>query len=299
MFETYKQINRLSSIKDLWFGMFFLKAGLSLLIVIPFYLVNNTVLSSSLFSKTLINSWDFSIISEMFFGRGELISQYLIFVFIGAVIYVAIKQFINGGLYYLFVSGQFEKTDWRKFFAECGLGFNIHIKITIMMIFVYVLLLFAGMFFVNIIGMASGHLVGLPVVIMTGFKLLILALIILAASIFSDCARAAAAVYPDKPFREILTIASNYFKPSLKKLLVLYIITYAPFFIFWLLTEWLSLMAVSTIGGLIGIAIEIVLLQASSFTRSGQKLWYLICFGKKFRSKNQGRFLPEQATLEL
>ncbi|HHI03021.1 MAG TPA: hypothetical protein ENL22_05830 [candidate division Zixibacteria bacterium] len=299
MFGAFKQISLLSRIKDLWFGLFFLKAGLSLLIIIPFYLVNNGLLSSSLFSKTLINSWDFSVISEMFFGRSELISQYLIFVFIGAVIYVAIKQFINGGLYYFVVSGRLEKKDWREFFAECGLGFNIHIKITIMMIFVYILLLFAGMFFVNIIGMASGHLVGLPVLIMSGFKLLILALIILAASIFSDCARATATAYPEKSFREILTIASNHFKPSLRKLLILYIITYIPFFLFWLMSEWLSLTAVSSIGGLAGIGIELIFFQACSFTRTGQKLWYLICFGKDFRSKNQGRFLPEQITLGL
>lgn len=299
MIDIFKQISKLNKLKDLWFGLFFLKAGISLLIVIPFYLVNNSVLSSSLFSKTLIDSWDISVISEMFFGRGELISQFLIFVFVGAVIYVALKQFINGGLYYLFVSGRFEKADWRQFFAECGLGFNVHLKITIMMIFVYILLLFAGMFFVNIIGMASGHLVGMPVIVMTGFKLLILGLIIVAASIFSDCARASAAAYPDKPFREILTIASNYFKPTLKKLMILYILTYIPFFIFWILTEWLSLIVVGSIGGLIGIAIELILLQVCSFTRSGQKLWYLICFGKEFRSKNQGRFLPEQVRLEL
>ncbi|MCP4705739.1 MAG: hypothetical protein GY865_14160, partial [candidate division Zixibacteria bacterium] len=204
-----------------------------------------------------------------------------------------------GGLYYLFVSGQYDKINWREFFAECGLGFNINIQITIMMAFVYVLLLFAGMFFVNIIGMASGHLVGLPVVIMTGFKLMILGLIVLAASIFSDCAGAAAVVYPEKQFREILTTASGYFKPALKKLLILYIVTYIPFFIFWILTEWLALFVVGSVGGLIGIMLELVLFQICSFTRSGQKLWYLICFGKEFRSKNQGRFLPEQVTLGL
>jgi len=299
MIDYFRQIGKLNKLKDLWFGLFFLKAGLSLLLVIPFYLVNNAVLSSSLFSKTLIDSWDVSVLLEMFFGRGELIPQYLIFVFVGAIIYVAIMQFINGGLYHLFVSGRFEKPDWRQFFAECGSGFILHIKITVIMIFVYLLLLFAGMFFVNIIGMASGTLIGLPVVLMTGVKLLILALIILSASVFSDSARATAAAYPDKPFREILTIASIYFKPALKKLVILYIITYIPFFIFWLLTEWLALIVVGTIGGLIGIAIEIVLLQVCSFTRSGQKLWYLVCFGKEFRAKNQGRFLPEQVKLEL
>jgi len=299
MLNTFKQIRNLLKIRDVWFGLFILKAAFSLLLVIPFYLVNNGVLSASLYSKTLIDSWDFSVLSEMFYGRGELIPQYFIFLFIGAVIYVAIKQFINGGLYYLLISREFEKVDWKAFFAECGLRFNIHIKITVMMIFVYVLLLFAGMFFVNIIGIASGHLVGMPVVIMTGFKLLILGLIILAASIFSDCARAAAAAYPEKSFRELLSIASLYFKPSLKKLLVIFIITYIPYFIFWILAEWLSLAVVGSIGGLIGIMIEIILLQLCSFMRSGQKLWYLLSFGNEFRQNNQGRFLPKQVKLEL
>ncbi|MCP4706529.1 MAG: hypothetical protein GY865_18175, partial [candidate division Zixibacteria bacterium] len=116
MINIFKQIGKLKTIKDLWVGMYLVKAGLSLLIVIPFYLVNNAVLSSSLFSKTLIDSWDLSVFVEMFIGRGELVSQYLIFVFVGAIVYVAIIQFINGGLYYLFVSGQYDKINWREFF---------------------------------------------------------------------------------------------------------------------------------------------------------------------------------------
>ena len=134
MINRFKQMGRLLRIKDLWFGLYILKAGLALLMIIPFYLVNNAVLSSSLFSKSLLSNWDISVLIEMFIDRGELIPQYLIFVFVGAVIYVAVMQFVNGGLYYLFVSGQIEKPDWRQFFAECGMGFNINIKITIMMI---------------------------------------------------------------------------------------------------------------------------------------------------------------------
>jgi len=299
MIDIFKNIIRLKTVKDLWVGMYLIKAGLSLLIVIPFYLVNNAGLSSSLFSKPLIDSWDMSVIVEMFAGRGELVPQYFIFVFVGAIIFLAIKQFINGGLYYLFVSGKYDKIDWREFFAECGIQFNMNIKITLMMVFVYLLLLFAGMFFVNIIGMASGHLVGFPVIIMAGLKLLILGLIVLSASIFSDCARAAAVVYPEKEFREVLTVAAGYFRPALRHLLVLYMITYLPFLVIWILVEWVALIAVGSIGGLIGIFIELILLQLCSFSRSGQKLWYLICFGKEFRSKNQGRFLPEQVSLGL
>ena len=167
------------------------------------------------------------------------------------------------------------------------------------MIIVYALLLFAGMFFVNMIGMAAGHMVGTPVLIMTLFKLLILVLIILAASIFSDSVRAAAVAYPDKPFRELLQSGSEYFKQSLKRLFIIYIITFIPFFLIWILAEWSALFAVGTVGGLIGIFIEIILFQLTSFIRNGQKLWYLCCLGKDFRGKHQGRFLPEQATLDL
>ena len=103
---TFNQIRTLFKIRDLWIGLFILKAGFSLLLIIPFYLVNNSVLSSSHFSGSLINNWDFSVISEMFFGRGELVAAFILFIFIGLIIYIALMQFINGGLYYLFVSGR-------------------------------------------------------------------------------------------------------------------------------------------------------------------------------------------------
>jgi hypothetical protein len=299
MREVFRQIPILLKIRELWLGLYFLKFGLSLLVVIPFYLVNNSVLSSSIFSQTLIESWDFSVLIEMFFGRGEVFSQYLIFVFIGLVIYVAIWQFLNGGVYYLFVSGRLEKINWRDFFAECGIGFNMHLKITMMMLVVYALLLFAGMFFVNIISMAGGHLVGKAVLIMDLFKLSILMLIMLAASIFSDAVRATASAFLDKPFRENMKIASEYFKSALRRLFKIYLITFVSFLIFWGAAGWLSMSVIDGVGGLIGISIEIILFQMISFVRNGQKLWYLTCFGKDYISKYQGRFLPEQISLNL
>ncbi len=299
MRDVFRQFPVLLKLRELWLGLYLLKFGLSLLIVIPFYLVNNSVLSSSVFSRPLIDSWDFSVLTEMFFGRGEVFAQYLIFIFVGLVIYIAIWQFLNGGIYYLLVSGRFEKIDWRDFFAECGSGFNTHLKITMMMFVIYALLLFAGMFFVNIISVAGGHLVGKPVLVMFMFKLSILMLIMLAASIFSDAFRATVSAYPEKSLRESIRIASEYFKQALKRLLGVYMITFIPLLIFWLMAGLLSFSAISTIGGLVGISIEIIIFQFISILRTGQKLWYLTCFGKDYRSGNQGRFLPEQVSLNL
>jgi hypothetical protein len=295
----FKEIGKLKTIRRLWFGLYFFKFATALLFVIPIYLTTNSVLSSSRFSKTLASHWDISVILEMFFGRGELLPVYLALFFIAGVIYVALMQFVNGGLYYTIVSGRLENIDWKEFFAECGIGFNNHIKITILMLFVYVLLFIAGTFFVNILDMTGDDMIGFTVLVLMSFKGIILLLIILVASVFSDTARATATAYPDKNFREILKIASDFFRPAFFKIMLIFLATFISFVIVWGLFQWLAFAVLGAIGGLIGIVIELLLFQLISFTRTGQKLWYLLLFGKAYREKNQGRFLPEQVKLNL
>ncbi len=299
MKAIFKEIGRLKTIRNLWFGLYFFKFATALLFVIPIYLTTNSVLSSSHFSKTLVSHWDISVILEMFFGRGDLLPVYLALIFVGAVIYVALMQFVNGGLYYTIVSGRLENIDWKQFFAECGAGFNSHIKITILMMFVYVLLFVAGTFFVNVLDMTGDEMIGFTVMVLLLFKGFILLMIMLAASLFSDTARATAAAYPDKNFRDILKIASSYFRPTFFKMMLIFLATFIPFVIVWGLLQWLAFAILGAIGGLIGIALELLFFQLTSFTRTGQKLWYLLLFGKAYREKNQGRFLPEQVNLNL
>jgi len=299
MIDIFKHAGNLIKVKNLWLGLFLLKATLAFLFAVPFYLILNATLSPSIFSRTLVSYWDISVITEMFFGQGEIIPLYLLFISIGVIIYALIMQYINGGLYYLFISGRIDKINWQEFFAECGLRFNIHIKIMVFMAIVYFLLFMAGMFLINMISLAGGHLIGGPALILMLFKLLVMFIIFLAASIFSDSVRASSAAYPDKQFSELLKTASSYFKPSLGKLMRAYIVTYLPFLAFWAVTEWLALQSMGLLGGFMGIFLEFVLFQLSSSVRTGQKLWYLSYFGGDFREKNEGRFLPEQAELAL
>ena len=140
---------------------------------------------------------------------------------------------------------------------------------------------------------------GTPALIFGLIKLLIMLLILAAASVFSDSARAASAAFPEKGLRSLLKTASDFFKPRLFMLMKIYIITYFPFFLIWLLVEWLALGVTEGIGGLAGIGIEFFLFQAAAVSRTGQKLWYLLCLGSEFHSQYPGRFIPEQTELNF
>lgn len=299
MAEILRQFRRLFEIKSLCLFLYVFKAMMSVLMVLPFFVTFDSVLSPSHMAGNLIDSWDISVIVELLDQKGGSIGGLIAIIIVGMLIYLLLMQFINGGLYYAVVSRKFPRLNWREFFGECGVNFPAHLKITLLMMVVYSVLIPAGMFFVNIIGVAGGHLMGTPALIFTVFKLAVLLLILTAASIFSDSVRAALASYPDKKFRELLKVGADYFKPRLLKLLKVFLVTYIPFFLIWLLVEWLAMQSVNAIAGLVGIFLEFILFQMASAARTGQKLWYLIILGRDFRSVYPGRFIPEQAELKL
>lgn len=297
--DIVRHLTDLGRLRRLWAGLFILKLAFGLLLVLPFYLTVNSVLSTSVYSRALTESWSPGIVLELFGGRGELIPMYLAVIFFTALFYLAVMQYVNGGLYYLMISGRYHEIDWREFFAECGVCFGMHLKITMLMIPVYILLFVAGLFFVNIISLAGGDIIGTPVLIMNGLKIVILCLIMLAVSVFSDSARASAAAYPEKSFRAVLSTAADYFRPVFTRMAVVFVITYLPFLIIWLVTETLAWKVIGLGWGMVGVVFEFILFQLSAVARSGQKLWYLSVFGRDFRGKNQGRFLPQQTEMSF
>ena len=299
MRSAFSQMSSLLEIRRLWIYLYLFKATLSALLTLPFFVTCDAALSRSLFSKTLLGGWDVSVLIELYSQQSAALSPLIMTIIAGVILYVIMMQFLNGGLYYIVVSRKFNDAGWRDFFAECGSRFGTHVKIALLMLIVYSLLIPAGMFFVNIISFAGGHLVGTPAFIFNLFKLAILLLILLAASIFSDSVRAASAAFPDKGFKEMLRIGSDYFKPRLLKLLRIFIITYLPFLLIWLAVEWLALQSVAVLAGTAGLFIEFVLFQIAALSRTGQKLWYLLFLGRDFHSVNPGRFTPEQVELSL
>jgi len=286
------QLRNLIKIKSLWLYLYLLKAVISFLLILPFYMTFNSYLAPSLYAKTLTNSWDMSVIVELLGHSGEFIPGFIMTIIIGAIIFITIIQFINGGLYYVIVSGKYSEINWREFFAECGVNFGTHIKITLLMSVIYLVLIPAGLFFTNIIGMAGGHLIGKAALFLSLFRLVIMFLILLAVSVFSDVMRAATTA-------DVLKIASDYFRPRMFKLTGLFIVTWLPFFLVWLVVESLALVVIGLSLGIIGITIEFILFQISAVTRTGQKLWYLIILGHNFRMLNPGRFIPEQVELNF
>ncbi|MBN2227827.1 MAG: hypothetical protein JW763_10745 [candidate division Zixibacteria bacterium] len=299
MLDIIRQLPRVREARKLWLMLYLLKALLAFLLVLPFLFTVNADLARSAFAKTLMTGWDISVILELFGNAGELLPAFILMILAGTLVYMTIIQFLNGGVYYVIVSGHTSPINWREFFAECGACFLLHVKITLLMLLVYILLFSSSMFVVSLFGATGQNLMGTAALIMLLGKLLIVFLILLAASVFSDSARATVAAYPDRPFREILKTASTYFKPGFAALTGAYIITYLPFFILWALVEWLALKATGEIGGLVGIFLEFILFQLAAAVRTGQKLWFLFYLGQDFRKTNQGRFLPKQIELNL
>jgi len=299
MFPVLNQLRGLAALRSMWFFLYLLKAIIALLVSIPFFVTVDSILSSSIFGRSLLQTWDMSVFVELFSIKGDAVAPLLMTVFIGAIIYIILMQFINGGLYYAVVSRKFGQTSRRDFFAECGANIGTHIKITLIMMIVYALLIPAGMFFLNIISFAGGNIMGTPALLFALFRLLIMLIILTAASIYSDSARAAAAAHPDKGLKEILRQGSAFYKPRLMRMLLAYTITYLPFIMIWLVVEWLALNVTGGFGGMIGIIIEFILFQIAAVSRVGQKLWFLLFFGHEYHSVDPGRFLPEQTELKF
>lgn len=295
----FGHLKGLRALSQLWFGLYLLKMFCAALIVIPLFLVTNSVLGISEFSRTLLYEWDLSVIGELFRGKPDLMPYFMISMVSGTVLYVIVMQFFNGGIYYLVVSGEIKDIDWRKFFAECGQGFRAQLFITVLMIPLYLLIGISGIEFANLAGIIGGDHVGsVPVLIMM-IKLGIIGLILLMTSVFSDSARSSAAAHPDKTFREILKIASDYFRSRFFKMSLAYLVTFFPFVLIWLAVEGLALVVIGTGLGFPAVAVEFILFQISSLMRNGQKIWYLLFFGREFREVYHGRFIPQQVELKF
>ncbi len=299
MRDVFRQSGRLWEMRFLWIYLYLFKLVIAAIFVFPFFVTANVSLSGSEFTKTLLKCWDISVIVEFIAHRGNTVLPLMAIFLTGGLLYVIFMQFINGGLYYAVTSGQYSKITRRVFFEECGANFGTHLRITVMMLLVYIILIPAGMFFVGIIGTLGDHLSGTPMLVFNIVKMLILLAILAVASTFSDSLRTTAAAFPDKSFREILGQAANYFRPRLLKLFMMFVVTYIPFVIIWIASEYTAFEIAALLTGIIGLFLEFVLFQITSVARTGQKLWYLLTLGHSYRGVSPGRFIAKQAELKL
>ena len=299
MIDIFKRLPRLRDLRLLWMYLYIFKLALSFIFVMPFFISSNALLSSSTFSEGLLKAWDMSVLIELIVQSGDALPALLVMIFCGLLIFLVLMQFINGGLYYVLVSGLVTDIKRREFFAECGTGFTMNLKITMFMIAIYLVLVPSSLFFVNVIEIVGKNLVGDAALILALFKLAIILLILLAASNFSDTLRGAATAYPEKNFRELLRIGADFYRPRMFGLLGKFLTTFIPFVVIWLFVEWAALQLIGWSPGIPGIILEFLLFQVASFSRVGQKLWYLSILGRDFRTVNHGRFTPRQVELNF
>jgi hypothetical protein len=299
MREIFRHLSNLPKIKNIIILLYLVKAVLSGLLIVPIFLSNNAILGSSSISRSLLEDWDMSVILELFSGRSEVALIYLLYIICGGLVYLLMMQFLNGGIYYLAVSGRFPRHEKNEFFNECGYNFINNLKISGIMIMVYLILFPAGMFLTNMAGIFIGDGSGLSIILATMLKLGIMAIVFLLASIFSDTARAAVAANPEKSVGDIVRTAAMFYRTNFLRLLGAYFTTYLPFLLIWGIVEILAIQTTRIPTGIAGVLFEFALFQVAALARTIQKLWYLLYLGKEYKIYNPGRFTPEQAELEL
>lgn len=297
--KVFELLPKVIEMRSLWLMLFLVKAVMALLLALPFFMTVNSFLATSAFARPLAGAWDLSVLLELVGVVGESLPALIMIVISGIIVYVLIKQFFNGGLYYTVVSGKTGDIDWRTFFAESGSRFMMHVRITLLMGLIYMALIFAGMFIIGLIDTMAGGPMGFGAMVLSALKLGVLFYLLLAASFFSDSARAAATAHPDKKTGEVLNTGADFFRPRLLRLTVAFLVTYVPFVLIWVAFERLALGVTGQGLGVVGIVVEGIFFQVCAVLRTGQKLWFLTFFGKEFRGFSQGRFLPEQVELRF
>lgn len=292
-------ISKLYNLRLLVVFLYLAKLIFALAMVLPIFLTVDSSLAFSVLSNSLLQHWDMSVIVEIINSHTGALLPLLAVIISGLILYVLLTQFINGGIYYLAGMGRSKNVDWREFFAECGVNFGFHFRITIMMTLVYLLLLPACFFSANFIGLYGADHIGLWARVFFFLQVGFIFLILTIASTFSDTARLAGSAHCGEPIKEILSKAADFYRPRLFKLLGVFIVTYVPFVIIWLIVEYFAYEASGAYPGLIAILIELILFQIASFSRTAQKIWYLISIGYLYRQHDPGRFQPQQTDLFL
>jgi len=295
----FSNISKLFSLRLLVVFLYLIKLIFALAIVLPIFIAIDSSLAFSVLSNSVLQHWDMSVIMEIVnTDTGALLPSVTIIIS-GLILYILIMQFINGGLFYLIGMGNYNNINWREFFAECGVNFGFHLRITLMMALVYLLLLPACFVAANFIGLYGADYIGLWARVFFLLKIGIIFLILTVASTFSDTARFAGAAFNGAPIKQILSKAAGFYRPRLFKLVGIFILTYIPFVAIWLLVEYFALKISGTYPGWIAVFIELILFQIASFSRTAQKIWYLINVGYLYRQHDPGRFQPKQTELSL
>jgi hypothetical protein len=280
----------------LWWWLYLAKLLLALVITLPLLAVTDAVLSTSAFGGALLRSWSVDVLAELILTQERLLPVFVLVLFSYSALVFLFKQFINGGIYTSLLAKR--PLGRRQFFAESAAGLRGNLKISLIMAVIYLLLAVvsqtvAEMFPADLFG-NFGWGTFLNLFVHWAF----LYLFLIAGSVFSDLLRLHLAAQPESRLLKRLKTMLVFYRSRFVKLNGVYYLYFVPLVIIWLLIEKLALAITGGLGTMVGVILELALLQFCSWLRTGQSLLFSATAAPMLRDAFPGQVIAGRGETE-
>ena len=272
----------------LWGGLYVAKLLLALLFATPFLIMIEGSLANSPYARMLLSSWSLDAMIELFMVRENVLSSFMVILFFYAVAIFFLKQFLNGGIYYSYLSSG--RTSLFTFFGESARQFRGNLKISLVMILLYLVALLVGSFIASLVpGGWFGHF-GVGGIRVMLVRSAVVFIFLIAAFVLSDLLRLRLASYPDELLSVSFKAVIAFYRANFVKCYGIYLLYFMPLVVVCFLFERLSVVTTAAIAGMIGVIIELVLFQVSAFLQVGQSLAVTASLAPILKRSQPGRF---------
>ena len=256
----------------LWTGLYLAKLLLVVVVVIPVMSRVNGSIDNSLFAKPLLSEWSLDVIGEILVNHPDLFPAFVLALVFFALIVFFAKQFANGGIYVSLYRGGMLSA--RSFFGEAGAQFGGNLKITVLMIPVYIALALVAFLIVPLVPKTLGGSFQNGALTSLAIRMALLWVIFIPGGILSDLLRLNLAARPEIPIKQHWHEVLRLYRRRFVKLNGLYYLYFIPFVAVWLIAEKLALVITGGLANLGGVMIELALFQTCSWLRTGQSLLF-------------------------
>jgi hypothetical protein len=282
---------RFTAARHLWIGLYLLKLALALVISLPALAVMQAQLDQSLYATPLLKSWSLAIVGELVRERHAVLGSLLTVLFFYTLLVLAIRQFLNGGIYSTYLSHS--RLSRKEFFGRCGELFVRHVRVSGLMLIMYAILLGVGMLVASIVGGVLSGLIpdssSLVIIVWLG----IVFLFMVPGLAFSDVFRAAATLNSVESTRDTWKTAMVFFRLHWVQVVGTFLTMFVPFLVVWIVIEKLALVVTGGLGNKLGVLLELILFQSCSLIRTGQSLLVTATITDRYaRAAVNGPLLP-------
>lgn len=280
---------------QLWPFLYLTKLGLALVVSIPALVAAQSALDNTLYSAPLLKEWSLKVIGELIAQRPFVFGSAFIVLAVFSLFVLLIRQFLNGGIYMAYSRSR--RITRTEFFAAAGEHFGNHLRITGIMVIVYLLAGGVGIWLGSAVGSVIGTIWPQADLLSLAVSLGVLGLVLTPAVAFSDSMRAVSVRSGAESTKTLLAGTFAFYRLHWVKMLALYVVLFGAFAIVWAIIEKAALVVTGGLENKIGIVIELLLFQLCSFLRTGQSLLFTASIVSGYQQSTP--VMPEHRNVEV